>query len=74
VELSQQGLSPVDQYLPEPWFSRVIASWERIFDLEAIMATNEWSDVVQANFERLDLEDVVAVTEFTGRGTFTEDD
>ncbi len=68
AQLMPTGLHPYDQCLPEPWFSRVIASWERIFDLEAVEATGAWSPALQATFERLDLADVIAVTEFTGRG------
>lgn len=49
--------------LPEPWATRKIESWNRIFDVEALRADN----TIQANFERLNLEDVVRVTEFTAR-------
>ena len=63
-ELKQHGL---DQYrgrpLPEPWHSRMSASWERIFDVENLRETN----TIQACFECLNIEDVVKVTFFTSR-------
>lgn len=40
-------------------------SWERIFDVEELRNTN----TIQATFERLDLLDVVSVTEFTVAAT-----
>lgn len=47
--------------LPEPWQSQMVASWQRIFDLDF------WRDdtVMQATFEKLQLDEVVAITEFT---------
>jgi hypothetical protein len=47
--------------LPEPWRSRMIASWDRIFDVGDLHDTN----TIQACFERLDIQDVVAVTFYT---------
>jgi hypothetical protein len=47
--------------LPEPWHSRLVASWRRILDVDAVRGT-EWA---QATFERLERADVVRVTEFT---------
>lgn len=60
AELSQHGLNP---HLPppEPWHSRMVASWQRIFDVEELRATN----TIQATFERLELANVVQVTHFT---------
>ncbi len=63
-ELEQHGLNPYSgRPLPEPWHTRMTASWERIFDVEDLRETN----TIQACFERLDLEDVVKVTVFTPR-------
>ena len=39
----------------------MVASWERIFDVDDLRDTN----TIQACFERLELNDVVTVTEFT---------
>jgi hypothetical protein len=49
--------------LSAPWQFRIVPSWERMFDLEA--TRSGWGSEVQATFERLELADVVAVTEFT---------
>ncbi len=63
-ELGRHGLDPYRGHsLPEPWHSRMTASWERIFDVEDLRETN----TIQACFERLDIEDVVRVTTFTPR-------
>ncbi len=63
-ELKRHGLNPCRSHpLPEPWHSRMTASWERIFDVEDLRETN----TVQACFERLDMEDVVRLTVFTPR-------
>lgn len=63
-ELKQHGLNPYEDHpLPEPWQSRMVASWERIFDVDDLRDTN----TIQACFERLDLADVVRVTFFTPR-------
>lgn len=63
-ELKQNGLEPYkDHLLPEPWHSRMTATWERIFDVDDLRETN----TIQACFERLDLADVVKVTIFTPR-------
>ncbi len=65
LELEAQGIDGRrDQPLPEPHESRMIASWERIFDVERYQER----ETIQATFERLALEDVVRVTEFTTRG------
>lgn len=53
--------------LPEPWESRMRASWERIFDVDDLRETN----TIQATFERLELAEVVRVTEFVSVGTKT---
>lgn len=68
MQLRHEGYRPSEWPLPEPWHSRRVASWERIFDLELLAGGNAWTDMVQATFERLELSDVVAVTEFTARG------
>ena len=66
--LTEEGYEPWDQGLPAGPGSLVAESWERIFDLEALCAGGLWSpNYVQAVVERLDLADVVAVTEFTVR-------
>jgi DNA-binding transcriptional LysR family regulator len=63
--------------LPEPWESRLRASWERIFDVDMRRST----ETIQATFEFLWLDDVVTVTDFTAvetantarmRGTVTD--
>ena len=61
-ELAGLGLDPyaVDP-LPAPLHSRMVASWDRVFDVEDLRDTN----TIQACFERLELNDVVKVTEFT---------
>lgn len=66
--VEEAGIDDLKWPLPEPWQTRVVSSWERIFDVEALTQGDEWSDAVQATFERLDLADVVAVTEFAARG------
>ena len=68
-ELKENGLDPYQEHpLPEPWHSRMVASWERIFDVDDLRDTN----TIQACFERLELNDVVTVTEFTAvAGLFT---
>ena len=45
----------------EPWETQMQASWQRIFDVEERRPT----ETIQATFERLELGDVVKVTEFT---------
>jgi hypothetical protein len=54
----------VDPYstasLPEPWETRLRASWEVMFDVE----TRRHLNTVQATFEQLRLADVRGVTEF----------
>lgn len=60
-ELRQNGLNPSSpEPLPEPRKSRLEASWQRIFDVDDLRATN----TIQACFERLELADVVEVTRF----------
>ena len=64
-ELRGHDLDPYQGHsLPEPWRSRMVASWERIFDVDDLRDTN----TIQACFERLDLRDVVKVTAFTPVG------
>lgn len=63
AELAAHKLDPyATQPLPEPWHSRMVASWERIFDVDDLRETN----TIQACFERLDSADVVGVTPFEG--------
>lgn len=62
-ELERHGLNPYQVSLPEPWHTRMTASWERIFDVDDLRDTN----TIQACFEWLDLEDVVRATFFTPR-------
>ena len=61
-ELAELGLNPyaIDP-LPEPLHSRMVASWDRVFDVEELRDMN----TIQACFERLDFGDVVEATEFT---------
>jgi hypothetical protein len=51
--------------LSAPWHFQVVPSWEQVFDLEAM--EKRFGNAVQATFERLELADVLAVTEFTAR-------
>ena len=54
---------------PEPWYSEILASWERIFDLHALAAT-DWRGGerhLQATFECLRLADVRRVKPFVAR-------
>lgn len=67
AEIEREGIDEVAWPLPAPWGDRVAASWERVFDFEALAAGGSWSDAVQATFDRLDMAHVVAVTEFTTR-------
>jgi hypothetical protein len=53
---SKKGFIPY----PEPWEEQMKASWERVFDIEARRPT----ETIQATFERLELTQVVKVTEF----------
>ena len=50
----------------EPWESQMRSTWERIFDVEQRFPT----EVTQANFERLRLDDVVKATFFDSAGNF----
>jgi len=55
---------------PEPWHSDIFASWERIFDLEALAASDDWAAgprYIQATFEALRLADVRRHTHFGAR-------
>lgn len=55
---------------PEPWYSAILSSWERIFDLEALAASNYWEAgprYIQATFEALRLADVRQYTHFVAR-------
>lgn len=69
VNLEKLGINDQQRPLPEPWQSQLIASWERIFDLPGLRAGNAWSDIVQATFEELRLEDVVQVKSYTIRSS-----
>jgi hypothetical protein len=55
--------------LPEPWHSAILTSWERIFDLEALAASDYWGGehYIQAAFEALRLADVRRVAPFVAR-------
>lgn len=55
--------------LPEPWHSGSLTSWERIFNLEALGASDYWSGerYIQATFAALRLGDVRRVTSFLAR-------
>ncbi len=57
IESGKQTNNPY----PEPWESQMLASWERIFEVD----TRYRGHIIQANFEELRLKDVVQVTEFT---------
>jgi hypothetical protein len=48
----------------EPFRTRILRSWDRIFDVEDLRATN----TIEATFECLRLADVVSVVEFTVAG------
>ena len=60
AELTVQGIDRWSSALPEPYHSRMVASWNRIFDADDLRETN----TIQATFERLALENVVTVTEY----------
>ncbi|MBC7099393.1 DUF3841 domain-containing protein [Candidatus Bipolaricaulota bacterium] len=55
--------------LPEPWWSDMLSSWERIFDLEALAASEYWRGerYIQATFEVLRLADVRKCKPFVAR-------
>lgn len=56
--------------LPEPWYSDILTSWERIFDLETLAASEYWQSeprYIQATFETLRLTDVRKCTLFVAR-------
>jgi len=57
--LEQAGVAARWPY-PEPWHSEVVASWQRIFDVDELRATN----TIQGCFEKLRLCDVVEVKAF----------
>lgn len=60
-EMEAAGLSRGDWPLPEPWQTRLLASWERIFDLDALKGSEYWGSVrAQALFAPLELASVVA--------------
>jgi hypothetical protein len=64
ANMAQQGIDPRRMNpLPEPWESQMRASWESIF----CVAAHRETSVVQATFECLAIEDVVAVTDFIVR-------
>jgi len=55
---------------PEPWYSDILTSWERVFDLEALAASEYWQPgprYIQATFEALRLVDVRKCTPFVAR-------
>ena len=61
-ELRRAGVNPYgSRVLPEPWQSRVVESWQPIFDVEDLRETN----TIQACFERLDLDEIVEATLFS---------
>lgn len=62
--LEAAGVDELEEPLPEPWNRRRAATWERIFDVDELVVRAGWESWVQATFERLDLADVVEVTEF----------
>lgn len=67
-ELVQNGIDRFVWPLPEPWLSRVVASWERVFDLDVLADGGYWPvSTIQASFESLCLEHVVEVTTFMTR-------
>jgi len=55
---------------PEPWYSDILTSWERVFDLEALATSEYWQPgphYIQATFEALRLVDVRKCTPFVAR-------
>jgi hypothetical protein len=55
---------------PEPWYSDILTSWERIFDLETLAVSEYWQSeprYIQATFEALRLVDVRKCTPFVAR-------
>jgi len=55
---------------PKSWHTAIVASWGRIFDLDALATNPDWSGpegYIQATFECLRLEDVRHVTYFVAR-------
>ena len=55
---------------PEPWYADILASWQRIFDPEALAASEYWSDGprhIQATFAALRLADVRRCRHFMAR-------
>jgi len=55
---------------PEPWYSDILTSWERVFNLEALAASEYWQSEprhIQATFEALRLVDVRKCTPFVAR-------
>jgi hypothetical protein len=69
-EQKKAGYYPWGQY-PEPLRSKVLASWERIFDFA--QPGHDWrgrfrTKAIQATFWELRLKDVTDVTFFTARG------
>jgi hypothetical protein len=66
--VEREGFHPLDQNLTGGLGALMVQSWERIFDLENLCAEGLWSpNYVQAVFERLDLANVVSVTEYVAR-------
>jgi len=55
---------------PEPWYSGILTSWERVFDLEALATSEYWQSgprYIQATFETLRLANVRQATRFVAR-------
>lgn len=55
---------------PEPWYADILDSWERIFQLEVLTASDYWGAgprYIQATFETLRLADVRRRTLFVAR-------
>jgi hypothetical protein len=67
AEMEANGLRSNQEDLPEPFETRRRASWERIFDVEARPKPGAVNPI-QATFERLDVEQVLGVTEFVAAG------
>ena len=67
--LEQNNIDDRKRPFPEPWQSQLVASWERIFDLEGLRDNIKWPDILQATFEELRLSDVVQVQPFAMRSS-----
>lgn len=68
TELDINNVDETEWPLPEPWRSRVIASWDRIFDVTTVASEEKQREAwIQATFEVLSLENVLEATEFSAR-------